>query len=69
MRENTHGIGADANLASALVLHKPSPATALDTRKGGVHLGLELFQVAIGVVDGLSKGTRRRLTTTSVLGS
>ena len=65
----TYGIGADANLASLLVLDEPGPSTALNTSQGGVHLVLELVEAAIGGVDGLSQVAGGGLTTTSVLGS
>lgn len=65
----TYSVAANANLASLLVLDEPSPSAALDAGQGGVHLVLELAEAAVGVVDGLSQGTRRGLTTTSALGS
>lgn len=66
---STDGVGPDADLSSALVLHEPGPAAALDASKGGVHLVLELVQAAIGAVDGLAKRSRGGLTTSSILGS
>ena len=64
-----YSISSDANLAGVLVLHEPSPATALNASKGSVHLGLEVTKATVGGVNGLGKGTRGQLTTTGALGS
>lgn len=64
----TYSVGADADLASLLVLDEPSPTAALDAGKSGVHLGLELAEATVGGVNGLGEGTGGGLTTTSALG-
>lgn len=65
----TYSVGADANVASLLVLDQPSPAGTLNTSQSGVHLVLELTKATVGVVDSLGKSTRWGLTTTGALGS
>lgn len=64
----TYGIGADSDLSGLLVLHEPSPATALNASQSSVHLGLELADATVGRVDGLGQSTRRGLTTAGTLG-
>lgn len=65
----TYGIGADSDLSGLLVLHEPSPATALNASQSSVHFGLELADATIGGVNGLGQSTRRGLTAASTLGS
>ena len=62
------GVGADADLASLLVLDEPGPATALNASKGSVELVLELIKAAVGAINGLGERARGRLTTTGALG-
>jgi hypothetical protein len=62
------GVCSDANLASLSVLDKPGPAAALDTSQSGVELLLHFVQAAICAIDGLSKTTRWRISTTLILG-
>lgn len=64
----TYGVGADSDLSGLLVLHEPSPATALNASQSSVHLGLELADATVGGVNGLGQSTRRGLTTTGTLG-
>lgn len=64
----TYGVGADSNLSGLLVLHEPSPATALNASQSSVHLGLELADATVGGVNGLGQSTRRGLTTAGTLG-
>lgn len=64
----TYSIGADADLSGLLVLHEPSPATALDASESSVHLGLELAETTVGGVNGLGQSTGRGLTTAGTLG-
>lgn len=40
-------VGLDQDLAGLVVLHEPCPATALDTRKRGVELALEVSERSV----------------------
>lgn len=64
----TYSVSADSDLSGLLVLHEPSPATALNASQSSVHLGLELADATVGGVNGLGKSTRRGLTTAGTLG-
>lgn len=64
----THGVGLDSNVASCSVLDQPSPSTSLDGCQSRVHLGLEVAERAVGLIDGLGQGTGGWLSTTGALG-
>jgi len=65
----THGIGADADLAGLLVLNEPSPARALNGSQSSVHLALERVEATVGGVDSLGQRAGGSSTTAGVLGS